>query len=122
MLSLLLIAPLPLPSDLLHITCGDKPLFTDFFSAKLRGSQVFWLPCEVEVLFIAIPAKHFSPYIIQSHNNAFILTDNKRCIQAFEKLFFGEVTTSLHISTFLSFVKLFPGLCYTHTWLYNFTI
>ena len=71
-----------------HIVCyhGDKPHLADFFSAKLRGSQLSWLPCEIEALSIATAIKHFSPYIIQSNNNACVLTDSKPCVQAFEKL------------------------------------
>ena len=54
----------------LYVTRGNKLHLAGFFIAKLRGSQVSWLPCEIEALSIATATKHFSPYIIQSNNNA----------------------------------------------------
>ena len=48
----------------LYVTRGNKLHLAGFFSAKLRGSQVSWLPCEIEALSIATATKHFSPYII----------------------------------------------------------
>ena len=48
----------------LYVTRGDKLHVSGFFSAKLRGSQTTWLPCEVEALSLAAATKHFSPYLI----------------------------------------------------------
>ena len=93
----------------LYVTRGDKLHLAGFFSAKLRGSQVSWLPCEIEALSIATATKHFSPYIIQSNNKACILTDSKPCVQAFEKLCRGEFSTSPRVSTFLSVVSRFQA-------------
>ena len=70
----------------LYVTRGDKLCVSGFFSAKLRGSQTKWLPCEVEALSIASVTKHFSPYLIQSVQKACILTDSKPFVQANEKL------------------------------------
>lgn len=89
----------------LYVTRADKLHIAGFFSAKLRGRQVSWLPCEIEALSIAVATKHFSPYIIQSNNNACILTDSKPCVQAFEKLCRGEFSASPRVSTFLSTVS-----------------
>ena len=75
-----------------------------FFSAKLRGRQMTWIPCELEALSISAAVKHFSPYIIQSHRNTCVLTDSKPCVQAFEKLCRGEFSASPRVSTFLSTV------------------
>ena len=97
------------PLEELYVTRGNKLHLAGFFSAKLRGSQVSWLPCEIEALSIATATKHFSPYIIQSNNNACILTDSKPCVQAFEKLCRGEFSTSPRVSTFLSVVSLFQA-------------
>ena len=47
----------------IYVTLNNKLQLARFFSAKLRGRQVTWLPCEIEALSIAA-AKHFSPYII----------------------------------------------------------
>ena len=86
----------------LYITRSGKLHVAGFFSAKLRGSQQSWLPCEVEALSIAVATKHFSPYLIQSAHNACVLTDSKPCVQAFEKLCRGEFSASPRVSTFLS--------------------
>ena len=93
----------------LYVTRGNKLHLAGFFRAKHRGSQVSWLPCEIEALSIATATKHFSPYIIQSNNNACILTDSKPCVQAFEKLCRGEFSTSPRVSTFLSVVSRFQA-------------
>ena len=89
----------------LYVTRGDKLHVSGFFSAKLRGSQTTWLPCEVEALSIAAATKHFSPYLIQSTKKACILTDSKPCVQAYEKLCRGEFSASPRVSTFLSVVS-----------------
>ncbi|KAL9978907.1 hypothetical protein ACROYT_G016491 [Oculina patagonica] len=98
---------LPRPVDQLWIvTDGDGKLrVAGFFSAKLRGSQTAWLPCEVEALAIAVATKQFSPYLIQSHHKACILTDSKPCVQAYEKLCRGEFSANPRVSTFLSTVS-----------------
>ena len=93
----------------LYVTRGNKLHLAGFFSAKLRGSQVSWLPCEIEALSIATATKHFSPYTIQSNYNACILTDSKPCVQAFEKLCRGEFSSSPRVSTFLSVVSCFQA-------------
>ena len=49
----------------------------------------------MEALSIAVATKHFSPYLIQSHHKACILTDSKPCVQAYEKLCRGEFSDSL---------------------------
>ena len=89
----------------LYVTRGDKLCVSGFFSAKLRGSQTTWLPCEVKALSIAAATKHFSPYLIQSVKKACILTDSKPCVQAYEKLCRGEFSASPRVSTFLSVVS-----------------
>jgi len=89
----------------LYITQEDKLFLAGFFSAKLRGLQTTWLPCEIEALSIAAATKHFSPFIIQSNKNTCILTDSKPCVQAFEKLCRGEFSASPRVSTFLSVVS-----------------
>ena len=93
----------------LYVTRGDKLHVSGFFSAKLRGSQTTWLPCEVEALSTAAATKHFSPYLIQSVKKACILTDSKPCIQAYEKLCRGEFSANLRASTFLSVVSHFQA-------------
>ena len=89
----------------LYVTRGDKLHVSGFFSAKLRGSQTTWVPCEVEALSTAAATKNFSPYLIQSVKKACILSDSKPCIQAYEKLCHGEFFASPRVSTFLSVVS-----------------
>ena len=94
----------------LYVTRGNKFHLTGFFSAKLRGSQFSWLPCEIEALSTATAIKHFSPYIIQSNNNARILTDSKHTLcPSVRKLFRGEFSTSPHVSFFLSVLSRFQA-------------
>ena len=95
------------PGATLYVSRGDsKPKLAGFFSAKLRGRQHFsWIPCEIEALSIASPVKHFSPYVIQSHLQTYVLTDNKPCVQAYTKLSHGECSTSARLSIFLTTVR-----------------
>ena len=65
-----------------------------FFSAKLGGRRVTWLPCEIEAVSIASAIKHFSPYIVQSNHKDSVLTDSKPCVHAYEKLCRGEFSVS----------------------------
>ena len=88
----------------LYVTRRDKLHVSGFFSAKLCGSQLTWLPCEVEALSIAAATKHLSPFLIQSSKWACILTDSTPRVQAYEKLFRGEFSASPRVSTFLSVV------------------
>ena len=91
----------------MYVTRGQQLFVAGFFSAKLHGRQVSWLPCEVEALSIAAATKHFSPYIIQSHHPVCILTDSKPCVQSYEKLCRGEFSTSPRVFTFLTTVSRF---------------
>ena len=94
-------------SELLDTLFAETPYFKGgdfFFNAKLCKCQANWLLCEVEALSISAATKHFSPYIIQSAHNTFILT-NKACIQIYEKLGRGEFSASLRVSPFLSTVN-----------------
>ena len=93
-----------------YVTRSGKLHLAGFFSAKLRGRKVSWLPCEVEALSIAVATTHFSPYIVQSNNNACVLTHSKQCVQAFEKLCRGEFSASPRVSTFLSTVSRYQAL------------
>ena len=84
---------------------NDTLKLARFFSAKLRGRQIDWLPCEIEALSIAAAVKHFSAYIIQSNHTTSILSDSKSCAQSHEKLCRGEFSVSPRVSTFLSAVS-----------------
>ena len=55
----------------------------------------------MEALAIAFATKHCSPYLIQSHHKACVLTDSKPCVQAYEKL----CPASPRVFTFLSTVS-----------------
>ena len=81
-----------------------------FFSAKLRGRQVSWIPCEIEALAIAVAVKHFSPYIVQSKHNTCILTDSRPCVQAFQKLCRGDFSASPRVTTFLSAISRYQAV------------
>ena len=64
----------------MYVSRGDKLHVAGFFSAKLRGRQMTWIPCKLEALSISSAVKHFSPYIIQSNKNTCILTESKLCV------------------------------------------
>ena len=49
--------------------------------------------------------RHFAPYIIQSPHTTEVLTDNRPCVQAYEKLKRGEFSASSRVTTFLSTVS-----------------
>ena len=89
----------------LYITCNNKLQLAGFFSAKLCGHHVTWLPWEIEALSVTAATKHFSPCIIQLKTPACILTDSKPCVQSFEKLYCGEFSSSPRVATFLSTVS-----------------
>ena len=86
----------------MNVTRNNKLQLAGFFSAKISGRQVTWLPCEIEALSIAAATKHFCPYFIQSKTPACILTDSKPCVESFEKLCRDEVSSSTRVATFLS--------------------
>ena len=106
----------------LYVTRRDRLHLAGFFSAKLTGSQVSWLPCEVEALSIAVATKHFSPYINQSNHTACILTDSQPCVQAFEKLCRGEFSASPRVSTFPSVVSRFQASIRHVRWFCHLTV
>ena len=89
----------------LYVTRQGMLRLAGFFSAKLRGQQSSWLPCEIEALAIATAVKHFGPYLVQSTNKACVLTDSKPCVQAYQKLCRGEFSASPRVYTFLSTVS-----------------
>ena len=81
---------------------GEKRLSAGHFSFKLKSHQVKWLPCEAEALAITSAVSHFAPFIKNSLHSTQILTDNKPCVQAWEKLRRGMFSASARVSTFLS--------------------
>ena len=89
----------------LYVVRAWKPRLAGFSSAKLRKEQVTWLPCEIEALSIGTAMKHFSPYSIKSEYKTCILTDNSTCVQAYEKLSRGELSSSPRVSTFRTTVS-----------------
>ena len=110
---------IPSPTDKLVVTVDASPLnnglgatlfvmvnkdkkAADFFSFKLKPHQVSWLPCEKEALAINAAAAHFACFIRESEHTTQILTDNKPCVQAWEKLRNGMFSASARVSSFLS--------------------
>ncbi len=89
-------------SATLYVLRHDSLKLAGFFNAKLKKHQVSWLPCEVEALAICAAVRHFAPFIIQSDHVAQVLTDNRPCIQAYEKLRRGQFSNSARVTTFLS--------------------
>lgn len=86
----------------LFIDRNGKRLTSEFYSFKLKPHQQKWLPCEVEALAISAAVVHFGPYIRESKNKTQILTDNRPCVLAFQKLQKGKFSASARVSTFLT--------------------
>ena len=74
----------------------------EFFSFKLKGHQLGWLPCEKEALAITSAVNHFSPFIKESTLKTQVQTDSRPCVQAHQKLQRGLFSASARVSTFLS--------------------
>ena len=121
-LSAVAVVVLPIPSDqliivhdgskvrigsVLYIKRGKESSMKlgGFFSARLKVHQQLWYPCEIEALSIATSVSHFGPYIIQSHHQTQILTDNRPCVQAWTKMKRGEFSTSARVGTFMSILS-----------------
>ena len=94
----------------LYVNRSGKTKLAGFFSAKLQKRQTSWLPCEIEALAITVAIRHFSPYIVQSLETTYILTDSKPCVQAYEKLCRGEFSLSPRVSTFLTAVSRYQAI------------
>ena len=81
---------------------GEKLLVGAFFSAKLKDHQSRWFPCEIEALSVASSIQHFGPYLRESSMTTQILTDNRPCVQAWERMKRGEFSTSSRVAAFMS--------------------
>ena len=86
----------------LFVMRNGKRHAASHFSFKLKIHHIKWLPCEAEALAINAAATYFAPFIRNSANVTQILTDNKPCVQAWEKLRKGMFSASACVSTFLS--------------------
>lgn len=113
---------IPKPSDTLHIypdfsetanavgshlvihRTEDSPAFLNggYFSTRLEDCQTRWTPCEKECLGIKLSIEHFKPFIQESNNRTIIHTDNLICVQAWNRLKQGLISTSSKVASFLS--------------------
>ena len=84
----------------LYVHRNGSLLLARFFSANLRKHQVTWLSCEIEGLAIGA-----APISIQSPHTTEVVTDNRTCVQAYDKLKRGEFSASSRVTTFLSTVS-----------------
>ena len=90
----------------LYAVRDGKPKIGGFFSQQLKPEQSLkWFPCEIEGLGIAGAVKFFSAYITQSKHTTKVLTDNKPCVDAYNKLCKGEFSSNARLSTFLTTVS-----------------
>ena len=113
------ILTIPKPSDQLVLTVDASPIhkglgatlflqrdnkrhLAQFYSFKVKEHQIGWFPCEFEALAIATGVNYFAPYIRESVHPLQILTDNKPCVQAFNRLCSGQFSASSQVSTFLA--------------------
>ena len=94
----------------LYVVRDGIPKLGGFFSARLPGNQAGWLACEVEGVAIASALHNFAPLIRQSLHRPHVLTDSKPCIQASEKFYRGEFSTSAKLATFLNAVGTYRAI------------
>ena len=73
-------------SATLFVLRNRKRCAAEFFSFKLKGHQIGWLPCEKEALAITAAVNHFAPFIKESEHTTQIQTDIRPCVDALEKL------------------------------------
>ena len=76
-----------------------------YFSVRLEDCQTRWTPCEKECLGIKLTIQHFKPYIQNSKNRTYIHTDNLICVQAWNRLKQGHISTSSKVASFLSSIS-----------------
>ena len=89
-------------SATLFVRRDGKCLLAGLYSVKLKGHQTDWMPCEHEALAIGTGINHFSPYVRENEQSMQIFSDNKACVEAYQKLCKGSFSASSRISTFLS--------------------
>ena len=94
----------------LYVVRDGVPKLGGFFSARLPVNQAGWLACEIEGIAIASALHNFAPLIRQSEHRPHILTDSKPCIQASEKFYRGEFSTSARLATFLNAVGIYRAI------------
>ena len=94
----------------LYVVRNGVPKLGGFFSARLPVNQAGWLACEIEGIAIASALHNFAPLIRQSEHRPHILTDSKPCIQASEKFYRGEFSTSARLATFLNAVGTYRAI------------
>ena len=113
---------IPTPDDTLHIypdfsentnaigahlilhRNGNDPIKLNggYFSIRLEDCQTRWTPCEKECLGIKLSINHFKPFIQNSKNCTYVHTDNLICVQAWNRLKQGQISTSSKVASFLS--------------------
>ena len=82
----------------------DKSKFLNggYFSVRLDDCKTRWTPCEKECLGIKLAIHHFLPLIQNSSNRTIIHTDNLICVQAWNRLKQGLISSSSRVAAFLS--------------------
>ena len=73
-----------------------------YFSIRLEDCQTRWTPCEKECLGIKLSIQHFKPFIQNSTQRTIIHTDNLICVQAWNRLKLGHISSSSKVASFLS--------------------
>lgn len=72
------------------------------FSARLKGAQVRWTPCEKECLAIKLLVAHYQPFIRESLNCTTVFTDNIVSVHAWNAIKAGKISTSSRVASFIS--------------------
>ena len=80
----------------------------EFFSAKLKGNQSNWSPCDGEGLALAAAIKRFSVFLRETHKVTIVCSDNKTVVQALNLLSKGSFSTSPRLNALLASVNIYP--------------
>ena len=92
----------------LYAVQENKKKVVEYFSAKLKGNQINWPPCDGEGLALATALKRFSHFLRESSLPTIVASDNKTVIQALNLMATGSFSTSPRLNALLASINIYP--------------
>ena len=92
----------------LYAVQESKKKVVEYFSAKLKGNQINWPPCDGEGLALATALKRFSHFLRESTLPTIVASDNKTVIQALNLMATGSFSTSPRLNALLASINIYP--------------
>ena len=92
----------------LYAVSGPEKKIVEYFSAKLKGNQINWPPCDGEGLALATALKRFSHFLREAFTPTIVASDNKTVIQALNLMATGSFSTSPRLNALLSSINIYP--------------